>query len=153
MKATKTLFLGLIAVCFSFAAIADAGAAVKMKATPGEDAAANKIIRLCSYGDICACPVEATVNSGTTVIWVNQSKMPVKIHFDGKQIKEVGKNHIHFMTNSKGTYVSNTIPTGALATLSFVEKGQFNYVAETIPSASNQPLRRARVFNGTIIVK
>jgi hypothetical protein len=85
MKSPKTLFLILIAACFSFAAITDASGTIRKKATPSENTDETKIIRLCSYGHISDCPLEVTVNSGTKIIWINESYMPIKIHFKGKQ--------------------------------------------------------------------
>ena len=153
MKSFKTLFLVCIAICFSFATITAARETTRNKIDPANKSAAHKIIRLCSYGDIRSCPPEATVKPGTTVIWINQSKMPVKIHFEGKQVTAASENHIHFRVDNEGSYVSSTVPNGARATLSFVEKGRYDYVAETIPGASTDPLRQPREYNGTIIVK
>ena len=153
MKSFKTLFLVCIAICFSFAAITDARETTRNKIDPAKKSTAYKIIHLCSYGDICVCPSGITVKSGTTVIWINQSEMPIKIHFEGKPVTAAGENHIHFRVDNEGSYISNMIPNGARATLKFVEKGRYDYVAETIPGASTDPLRQPREYNGTIIVK
>ena len=153
MKSHKTLFLILIAVCFSFAAITDASGKIRFRSVPGENTDGTRIIRLYRYGDICVRPCEITVKTGATVIWSNESERAVRIHFNGKQVNETGKNHNHFIKDNNGNYVSNTIPTGAKATLNLVEKGKYNYVAEFLPGTSTQIWNHLGEFNGTIIVE
>ena len=153
MKLSKTLVLILIAVCFTFTANTAASKTIREKIDSAKKSTAYKIIHLCGYGDICVCPSEITVKSGTTVIWINQSEMPIKIHFVGEQIKAADENHIHFRVDSEGSYISNTIPNRSRATLSIIEKGRYNYVAKTIPGSATNALRHHREFNGIIIVE
>ena len=153
MKLSKTLFLILIAACFTFTANTAASKTIREKTDSAKKSTAYKIIHLCGYGDICVCPSEITVKSGTTVIWINQSEMSIKIHFVGEQVKAADENHIHFRVNSEGFYVSNTIPDRSRATLSFIEKGRYNYVAKTISNSLTDLSKNHREFNGTIIVE
>jgi plastocyanin len=66
---------------------------------------------------------------GTTVVWVNYSQYPVEILFTQKEVTLACKAPVHFMVGEDGTYVSDKIPMGAVASLCFVEKGNFEYYA------------------------
>jgi len=58
MKLSKTLFLILIAVCFTFTANIAANETIRKKTDSAKKSTVYKIIHLCSYGDICVCPSE-----------------------------------------------------------------------------------------------
>ena len=73
-------------------------------------------------------PEKVTAQPGSTIIWINESKGPVEIEFQGKQVTVACKNPVHFVINEEGSFISNRIPFGAVASLCFIESGTFDYV-------------------------
>jgi len=112
---------------------------------------AHKIIRLHYVGGIS--PGELTVAPGTTVIWVNDSRAPVELQFEGKQVTVACKSPVHFVVDDQGSFVSDRIPQGSVASLCFVEKGEFPYVLRKAPQGSSQDITRDKEFRGKVVVK
>jgi plastocyanin len=98
-------------------------------------------------------PSMATVKPGTTVIWVNQAVSPVEIQFEGKQVTMACQNPVHFVVDDKGSFISNNIPMGAVASLCFIEKGNFNYVVKRALKPSQSYKTTPMEFKGKVIVE
>jgi plastocyanin len=64
---------------------------------------------------------------GTTVVWVNYGRQPIEILFTRKEVTMACKAPVKFVVGEDGAYVSEMIPSGAAASLCFVEKGTFEY--------------------------
>ena len=153
MKAAKISKVTAFLLCFA--------SAVAWAETPGgslivadQNQKEVKIIRLHAYGGIS--PAEAVIKPGTTVVWVNNSRVPLELQFQGKQVTLACKSPVHFIVNDDGSFISDRIPEDSVASLCFVEKGKFHYVlrnvggerAFTYPSRSD-----IKEFRGTIIVQ
>jgi len=124
----------------------------KDKIVPEKNIKAHKIIRLHYMGGIT--PTEITVEPGTTVIWVNDSRSPVEIQFEGQQVTMACKSPVHFIVDEKGSFVSDRIPQGSVASLCFVEKGEYTYVARKAPTGSTYERRESvKEFKGKVIVE
>ena len=121
----------------------------------GEEKKAKKhqIVRIHYLGGIT--PSELTVEPGTTVVWVNDARSPIEIQFEGSQVTAACKSPVHFIVDEKGSFVSNRIPQGSVASLCFVEKGEFNYVTTKAPTgtASMEYREINKVFKGKVTVK
>jgi plastocyanin len=98
-------------------------------------------------------PSKAIVKPGTTVIWVNQADSPVEIQFEGKQVTMACQNPVHFVVDDKGSFISNNIPMGAVASLCFIEKGNFNYVVKRALKPSQSYKTTPMEFKGKVIVE
>jgi len=98
-------------------------------------------------------PAMATVKPGTTVIWVNQADSPVEIQFEGKQVTMACQNPVHFVVDDKGSFISNNIPMGAVASLCFIEKGDFNYVVRRALKPSQSYKETPKEFTGKVTVQ
>ncbi len=154
MKVKRITSVLLTITVFSFlfisAAISEEG-----NIHPEKKIKAHKIIRLDKLGVIF--PPVATVEPGTTVIWVNDARTAVEIKFEGKQVTLACKSPVHFIVDSDGSFVSDKIPHGAVASLCMVERGEFNYVARKVIlwgiDNLNLYQRPVREFRGKIIVK
>ncbi len=85
-----------------------------------------KVIRIHSYGGIS--PKAVSIKPGTIIIWVNDSRSLINIQFKSKQVTLACKSPVHFVVDEYGSYVADRIPQDAVASLCFVEKGEFNYV-------------------------
>jgi plastocyanin len=113
------------------------------------------VINMHSTGGIS--PQEVTVELGTTVIWRNDSKAILEILFVGKPVTLSCKSPVQFVVNEDGSYISNRITQGAVASLCFIQKGEFNYVARKVmPSAGSVSIDfRANIkeFKGKVTVK
>ena len=113
------------------------------------------VINMNSTGGIS--PQEVTVERGTTVIWRNDSKAILEILFEGKPVTLSCKSPVQFVVNEDGSYISNRITQGAVASLCFIQKGEFNYVARKVmPSSGSASIDfRANIkgFKGKVTVK
>lgn len=144
--------------CFILAAYADIASAqsekIEDKILPEKNINIHKIIRIHYSGAVM--PDSITVQQGSTVIWINESKSPVEIQFEGKQVMLACKSPVHFVLHEDGFFISDRIPTGAVASLCFIEPGEFNFVARKVPTAYSDGLserQRIKEFKGKVIVK
>lgn len=64
---------------------------------------------------------------GTTVIWVNYSTDPKEIKFLKSQVKTACRNPVNFFINKSGAFQSNKLETGSVASLCFIDKGEYEY--------------------------
>lgn len=118
---------------------------------PEEAIKATQIIRLHYSGGISPPVVE--VKPGTTVIWINDAAAPLELQFQGKQVTLACKSPVHFVVDETGSFISNRIPQGAVASLCFVEKGEFAYTARTVATgAAATQFRSDQEFKGLVIV-
>lgn len=152
----KKVWLVLVVSCFCFALILPlAGVSAQQEKTdkiqPEKKIAGTQIIRLGDMGNIN--PATVTVKPGTTVIWINEAASPVEIQFSGKQVTMACQNPVHFVIDDKGSFISNNIPMGAVASLCFIEKGVFDYVARRALKPSQSYKTTPDVFKGKIIVE
>jgi len=93
----------------------------KGKIFPKKRKLEQKIIRLDSLTGT-EIPA-ATINAGTTVIWINDlSAVMIEIMFTGQQVTLACKSPVHFIVDAKGTFTSDQITWGGVASLCFVEK-------------------------------
>ena len=138
-------FVSLIIICTLICAGSAIGEEKKVKQ--------HQIVRIHYVGGIT--PPELTVEPGTTVVWVNDARAPVEIQFEGKQVTASCKSPVHFIVDEKGSFISNRIPEGAVASLCFVEKGEFNYVTRKahVGTASYEYRESIKEFKGKVIVK
>lgn len=154
MKKISIVLLG----CFMLAAYTGVAAAqsekMKEKIAPDKNININKIIRIHYSGAVI--PESITVKPGSTVVWINESKSPVEIQFEGKQVSLACKNPVHFVLTENGVFISDRIPNGAVASMCFIETGEFNFIARKVPVAYSDVLserKSIQEFNGKVIVK
>ena len=155
MKAKRNVWLTM-GVCLCFGLMLSFGSAFSQaekseKIQPEKKIAGTQIIRLHSSGGIN--PAKAMVVPGTTVIWINEADSPVEIQFEGKQVTMACQNPVHFVIDDKGSFVSNNIPLGAVASLCFIEKGEFNYVVRRALKPSQSYKESPAEFKGKITVQ
>jgi plastocyanin len=155
MKATTKFWL-VMAVCFccGFMFVTDnafSQAEKSDKIQPDKKVEGAQIIYMGALGKVN--PSQATVKPGTTVIWVNQADSPVEIQFEGKQVTMACQNPVHFVVDDKGSFISNNIPMGAVASLCFIEKGEFNYTVRRALKPSQSYQESPKEFKGKIIVE
>lgn len=153
MKTAKILSLIVLAACFTlFSASGLRAEDKKDKIVPEASIKETKIIRLHYMGGIT--PPELTVKQGTTVIWVNDSRAMIEIQFEGKQVTVACKSPVHFNVDDQGSFISDRIPQDSVASLCFIEKGEYTYVARKAPGYSANEIREnVKEFKGKIIVQ
>lgn len=110
-----------------------------------------KIIRLYEKGGID--PSTLTVERGTTVIWINDSKSIAEIEFTDKKVTVVCKSPVRFSVGESGAYVSEKIFQGTVASLCFIEKGEFEYVVKRRPRRLAEIQIEPPDVKGKVIVK
>jgi hypothetical protein len=114
----------------------------------------HQIIRIHYSGAVI--PEVLKAKPGSTVVWINESKSAVEIQFEGKQVTLACKSPVHFTINDDGSFISDRIPNGSVASLCFIEQGEFNYVARKTPVSTSDFLAsrdRMQEFKGKIIIK
>lgn len=152
MKTAKIFAAIAVALCF---ALTSSWAADQKdsKIDPDQNIKETKIIRLNVLGGIS--PAVVTVKPGTTVVWVNDSRSQLELKFEGKQVTLACKSPVHFMVDEDGSFISDRIPQDSVASLCFVEKGEFNYVLRKTPTggAISQPRDNIKEFKGKVIVQ
>jgi hypothetical protein len=120
------------------------------KIIPEMKLAGHKVIRLnYTFG---VDPATAIIPRGTTVIFMNAGRSIANIKFNGKQVTLACKSPVHFVVDEKGSFTSNEIPPGAVASLCFVEKGTFDYIV-TQETPKTDPTGAPRESKGKIIVE
>jgi len=144
--------------CFILAAYTGIAAAqpekMKDKIMPEQNINIHQIIRIHYSGAVL--PERLTVKRGSTVVWINESKSPVEIQFEGKQVTLACKNPVHFVLSEDGFFISDRIPTGSVASMCFIEPGEFNFVARKVSTSYSDSLsdrQRIKEFKGQVIVK
>ncbi|MBN2106514.1 MAG: hypothetical protein JW832_03750 [Deltaproteobacteria bacterium] len=153
----KKIFV-LLCGCFILAAYAGAAAAgqenISDKIIPEKNIKVHQIIRIHYSGAVM--PSSITVQPGSTVVWINEAKSPVEIRFEGKQVSLACKSPVHFVLDEGGFFISDRIPTGGVASMCFIEPGEFNFVARKVPTAYAAGLserQRIQEFKGKVFVK
>ena len=97
-------------------------------------------------------PPTATVTRGTTVIWVNEARGMVEIQFINTESMTVAcDSPIAFVKNLEGQFVSDKIPFASVASICFIQKGEFNY--EIRRETSSVSPGKTKELKGKIIVK
>lgn len=148
MKTIK-LFCLLLAMGGMLFAVTSAQAQNE-KIVPEMKGTSHQVIRLnYTFG---VDPAKVTLAKGTTVIWMNSGRSNAKINFTGKQVTMACKSPVHFVVDEAGSFTSNDIPPGAVASLCFVEKGTFDYTV-TQETPLQNPTAAPRVSKGQLIVE
>jgi len=153
MKTAKILATLVFALCFAMTSAWAAGESKDGKIMADQNIKETKIIRLDVLGGIS--PAEAIVKPGTTVVWVNNSRSQLELKFEGKQVTLACKSPVHFLIDEDGSFISDRIPQDSVASLCFVEKGEFTYVLRKAPGsgAISQPRENIKEFKGKVIVQ
>ena len=111
-----------------------------------------KVVRLPSYGGIS--PKVLNIKPGTIVIWVNDSRSEINIQFSGKQVTLACKSPVHFVVDDQGSYIADRIPKDAVASLCFIEKGEFNYVTRGFYRETGlKSMGKTKEYKGKIVVE
>jgi plastocyanin len=149
----KNIFMIVVGfiVCCVFSASVYAEEA-KEKIQPTFDIKAHQLIRLNYLAGIS--PADVTVQAGTTVIWMNDARAMVQLQFEGKQVTMACKSPVNFVIDEQGSFISNLIPQGSVASLCFVEKGTYEYVFRPHVSGGYVRTRSAvQEYKGVITVE
>ncbi len=96
-------------------------------------------------------PATLTSTPGTTVIWVNHSRFPIEILFSDKKVVLACGSPVNFFVGKDGAYESSKIPSGATASLCFMEKGKYEYKVKS--STAFYVGRIERGHKGVILIK
>jgi plastocyanin len=154
MKMLTQVVIIAAAALFSLSSVnAGVGDNSRGKIVPRMNIKEVKIIRLNAVTGIN--PEVLRVGPGTTVIWINESESPVHMQFEGKQVTLACKSPVHFVEDEQGSFISDRIPSGAVASLCFVEKGEYHYVMRKILLSSPDLAagQNTDTFKGGVIVK
>jgi hypothetical protein len=143
----KKLVLAIIAVGFVASLLSG-------NTFAGEEQKLNtQIVRIGRYEGVS--PLNLIITPGTVVVWLNDYKTsPIEVKFPDKQVTMACQSPVNFSISKEGTYVSNSIPFGGVASLCFIEPGTFKYMIEKArPSVDVQSDLNPFRFEGQIVVK
>ncbi len=125
---------------------------VKGKIQPSLDIKSHQLIRLNYLSGMS--PADVTVKAGTTVIWMNDARAMVQLQFQGQQVTMACKSPVNFVVDEQGSFISNLIPQGSVASLCFVEKGTYEYVFRKASEAGTYQYRDSiKEYKGVITVE
>ena len=98
-------------------------------------------------------PATITAKRGTTVIWVNNSRVPQEVLFLDKKVVLACGAPVNFCVNQDGAYESAKIQFGGAASLCFTEKGTYAYEARSSKTfyESYSPVKRE--LKGSIVIE
>jgi plastocyanin len=95
-------------------------------------------------------PAKLQSGPGTTVVWLNRSRIPAEILFGDKKVVVACGSPVNFFVGQGGAYESGKIISRGTASLCFTEKGSYDYVvkpSETFYRAGEKEYR------GTITIE
>jgi hypothetical protein len=114
----------------------------------------TQIVRIHGYAGVE--PLNLMITPGTVVVWLNDYKIsPVEVLFPDKKVTMACQSPVNFSISKDGTYVSNSIPYGGVASLCFIEPGTFKYIIERARPQVEDNFGRGNPFRfeGQIVVK
>jgi len=143
----KQLFIALVALCMVSALCLGTVCAAE------EQQLKTQIVRI--NGSAGVEPLNLIIEPGTVVVWLNQYKIsPVEVMFPDKKVTMACQSPVNFSISTDGTYVSNSIPFGGVASLCFIEPGTFKYIIERARNIQEVPRNvNPFRFEGKIVVK
>jgi hypothetical protein len=112
------LLLAFIMVCF-------AGNAAFIQAAGAKSKTIHKMVYINAEQGIA--PRSVTVAPGTTVIWINNSDYRLQLKFTDQQVSMACAAPVNFSLNDEKVFISTGIPLGGVASLCFIQKGEFAY--------------------------
>jgi plastocyanin len=75
-------------------------------------------------------PASITSKPGTTVVWLNRSRIPAEVLFLDKKVVLACGSPVNFIIGKNGAYESGKIISRGTASLCFTEKGKYEYVVK-----------------------
>jgi hypothetical protein len=117
----------------------------------GEKKVSHRVVTL--HGERGIVPNLVIAPVGSTVIWINYSQSLVEIEFTKKEVTLACREPINFMLTTKGAYVSNKIPSGSVASLCFVERGEYEYRLVRFFEQGESSVVDEKKYTGTIKIQ
>ncbi len=142
----KRIYVALLSIALVFSLLAVNSISAEEKELQ------TSIVRIKGYEGVT--PLNLFITPGTIVVWINDFKQAsVKVEFPNKKVTMACQSPVNFSLSKEGTFVSNPIPFGGVASLCFIEQGTFDYIIErSQPSVSGSTSDHFR-FEGKIVVK
>ncbi len=120
----------------------------EQKVIPEKHVAGSHVIRIKTHRGVI--PPALSIKPGSTVIWVNESDSLIEILFPQKKITLSCQNPVNFIIDVDGSFVSNKIGVGAVASICFIEKGTFEYIVKKLSPGRSSPEAE---FQGSVVVE
>ena len=95
------------------------------QAVSGNSKAIHKIVYINAERGID--PLSVIAAPGTTIIWINNSDGRLQLKFPDQQVSLACAAPVNFSLNENKVFISTGIPLGGVASLCFVQKGEFKY--------------------------
>jgi len=78
-------------------------------------------------------PLILSVRPGTVIIWLNQSCSDIRIMFPDRKVTIACLSPVNFDVTAEGFFTSGPLPSGAVASLCFVQPGSYAYSVARFP--------------------
>lgn len=88
----------------------------------------STIVSISAYEGIM--PATFKSKPGTTVVWLNRSRIPAEVLFLDKKVTVACGSPVNFFIGKDGAYESGKIISRGTASLCFTEKGSYDYVVK-----------------------
>jgi plastocyanin len=95
-------------------------------------------------------PATFTSKPGTTVVWLNRSRIPAEVLFLDKKVVTACGAPINFFIGKDGAYESGKITSRGTASLCFTEKGTYDYIVK--PSGTFYKVGE-KEYRGAIVIE
>jgi plastocyanin len=128
--------------------IGSAGISMGAEETKEDPEVSTVVVTVSVFEGIVPAAIQS--KPGTTVVWLNRSRIPAEILFRDKKVVVACGAPVNFYIGKGGAYESGKIISRGTASLCFTEKGSYDYVvkpSETFYRAGEQEYR------GTITIE
>ena len=96
-----------------------------------------------AIGDEVLSPERLRISPGTTIVWVNNSQYSIRVEFTGELVSTTCKAPRGFVVGSSGAFQSEFIAAQSVASLCFLEPGQYEYAIEFYNEGAPKPELRS----------
>jgi hypothetical protein len=153
MESTKSaiVFLAVSCLCLLVLSFKNADAQ-NAEIKPGTKYQGGRVLSLRKMLSDESKLTTATIEPGTTVIWFNNTRRVVEVEFIDKQVTLVCGAPVGFFINEEGSFTSQKIIPNAVASLCFLEKGEFDFEVLLRTLRGADPLKGKR-FKRKIVVE
>ena len=138
--------VSLVILLAGFICLQGMTSAAEEKATELE--VASTIVTISAYEGIQ--PATLSVKPGTTVVWLNRSRIPAEILFWDKKVVMACGSPVNFTIGKDGAYESGKIISRGTASLCFLEKGTYEYM---VKGSGTFYTKGGKEFRGTVTVE
>lgn len=128
--------------------ICAAGISMGTEETKADLEVISTIVTISTFDGIM--PATFKSKPGTTVVWLNRSRIPAEVLFLDKKVTIACGSPVNFFIGKDGAYESGKIISRGTASLCFTEKGTYEYLVKSSRSFYKPGEKE---YRGSIIIE